>query len=89
MFVIKCEVLARIRVNMHKGIKMHFPRLARAGSRIFKTTHIFQILDGRYMACQFVDIYGPTPNLLVFGVQHHVVDVTADVNHMLYFVLTT
>ena len=81
---------------------MHFPSLARAGSKFFKTMHtiqIFEHVEDRPMSVlqfQCCKLRSPltlsTPKLLVFrrSTSHgHVVDVTADAKHLLYFVLAT
>ena len=84
---------------MHEGTEMHFPCLARPGPKFFKTMHTIQIFDGRQMSVwQFqcsvseiaIDFEYMYPKIFRRSTSlGHVIDVTADANHMLYFVLAT
>ena len=101
--VIKSEILVRMRGNMPQGTKMHFRCPAREGSKFFKTIHTNQISEGRPMSvwqlqcltcCSTPEIGIDFQYPKIAGFRRStslgdVIDVTAAVNHMLYFVLAT
>ena len=97
--VIKSEIL--VRGNTPQGTQLHFPCPARSGSNFFKTNHTVQILGDRPMTIPLLKHTAQRQKLaLIFSTRKmlafrrstslgHMVDVNADVNHMLYFVLAT
>ena len=101
--VIKSEILVRMRGNTPQGTKLHFPCPAQVGSKFFKTIHDSNL--GRSSdECMAITMLKPTAQrqkmALIFKTRKmlvfrrstslgHMVDVNADVNHMLYFVLAT